>query len=290
MVGFGPLIGTEWLAANLAAPDLRIFDVTVFLHPHPEGRGYRVESGRERFLQGHIPGSVFLDLIDELSSPGGGLPFTMPLPELAAEKLGAAGIGAETRVVAYSMGSVMWATRLWWMLRSLGFDRAAVLDGGFAKWRREGRPVSSEVSTYPPAKLPISPRPSLWADLSEMRRVAAEGRGCTVNALSPEVYRGEKNVYGRPGHIPGSHNVFYDSLLDPESGIFRPIAELRERFANTGALASPRVITYCGGGISATMDALALTLLGHPDVAVYDGSMSEWARYPELPLTLGSEP
>jgi thiosulfate/3-mercaptopyruvate sulfurtransferase len=285
----GPLVGTEWLAANLGAPELCVFDVSVFLHPQPEGRGYRVESGRDRFLQGHIPGAAFLDLVDDLSEPGSGLPFMMPSVEIAAQKLGAAGIGADTRVVTYSAGSVMWATRLWWMLRSLGFDRAAVLDGGFGKWRREGRPVSSEVSTYPPAKMPISPRPSLWADLSEVR-LASEGRTCTVNALSPEVYRGEKNVYGRPGHIPRSHNVFYDSLLDPESGIFRPIAELRERFARTGALASPRVITYCGGGISATMDALALTMLGHPNVAVYDGSLSEWVRNPELPLTLGSEP
>ena len=290
MVELGPLVGTEWLAANLGAADLRIFDVTVFLYPDPEGGGYRVESGRERFREGHIPGSVFLDLIEELSAPGSNLPFMMPSPELAAEKLGAAGIGADSRVVVYSTSSVMWATRLWWMLRSLGFDRAAVLDGGFAKWRREGRPVTREASTYPPANMPISPRPSLWVELSEMRRVAAEGRACTVNALSPEVYRGEKNVYGRPGHIPGSHNVFYDSLLEPQSGTFLPIAELRERFAAIGALASPRVITYCGGGISATMDALALTLLGHRDVAVYDGSMSEWVRHPELPLTLGSEP
>jgi thiosulfate/3-mercaptopyruvate sulfurtransferase len=290
MAELGPLVGPDWLASNLGARDLRIFDVTVFLHPNPEGRGYRVESGRERFGEGHIPGAVFLDLIQDLSAPDSRLPFMMPPAEVAAAKLGTAGIAADSRVVAYSAGSVMWATRLWWMLRSLGFDRAAVLDGGFAKWRREGRPVTREASTYPPAILTISPRPSLWVDLAEMRRVVAEGRVCTVNALSPEVYSGEKNVYGRPGHIPGSRNVFYDSLLDPESGTFRPAAELRERFARSGALSSPRVITYCGGGISATMDALALTLLGHPDVAVYDGSMSEWVQHPELPLTLGSEP
>jgi len=290
MAEFGPLVGTEWLASNLGAPDLRIFDVTVFLHPNPEGHGYRVESGRDRFGEGHVPGSAFLDLIKDLSAPDSRLPFMMPPAEVAAQKLGAAGIGADSRVIAYSTGSVMWATRLWWMLRSLGFDRAAVLDGGFAKWCREGRPVSREASGYPPARMPISPRPSRWVGLSEMQRVVAEGRACTVNALSPEVYSGEKNVYGRPGHIPGSHNVFYDSLLDPESGTFRPAAELRERFTNSGALASARVITYCGGGISATMDALALTLLGHPDVAVYDGSMSEWVQHPELPLTLGSEP
>ncbi len=290
MTDLAPLVGTEWLAENLGAPDLRIFDATVFLYPNPEGRGYRVESGRERYREGHVPGSAFIDLIEELSDPGAGLPFMMPPPEVAAEKLGAAGIGPDSRVVAYSAGSVMWATRLWWMLRTLGFGRAAVLDGGFAKWRREGRAVTGEPSTYRPSRMPVSPRPSLWADLSEMRQVAAEGRACTINALSPDVYSGEKNVYGRPGHIPGSHNVYYDSLLDPQSATFRPVAELRERFASTGALASPRVITYCGGGISATMDALALTLLGHPNVAVYDGSMSEWARRPELPLTLGTEP
>ncbi len=290
MTELGPLVGTEWLATNLGAPDLRIFDTTVFLYPNPDSRGYRIESGRGRYLEEHIPGSVFLDLIEELSTPGAGLPFMMPPPEVAAEKLGAAGIGADSRVVVYSAGSVMWATRLWWMLRSLGFDRAAVLDGGFAKWRREGRAVTREGSTYPPARMPISPRPSLWADLSEMRKVSAEGRACTINALSPDVYSGEKNFYGRPGHIPESHNVFYDTLLDPQSGLFRPLGELRERFASTGALASPRVITYCGGGISATMDALALTLLGHPNVAVYDGSLSEWARHAELPLTLGDKP
>jgi thiosulfate/3-mercaptopyruvate sulfurtransferase len=286
----GPLVSTEWLATHLGAADLRVFDVTVFLYPNPEGRGYRVESGRDRFRESHIPGSVFLDLVEDLSALGTGLPFMMPSPEIAAEKLGAAGVGADSRVVAYSAGSVMWATRLWWMLRSLGFDRTAVLDGGFGKWRREGRPVTREISTYPRARMPISPRPSLWADLLEMRRVAAEGRTCTINALSPDVYSGEKSVYGRPGHIPGSHNVFYDTLLDPQSGIFLPLDELRKRFTSTGALASPRVITYCGGGISATMDALALTLLGHRNVAVYDGSLSEWARHAELPLTRGAEP
>jgi thiosulfate/3-mercaptopyruvate sulfurtransferase len=289
MAELAPLVSTEWLTSNLAAPDLRVFDVTVFLQPNPGGRGYRAESGRDRFREGHVPGAVFLDLIQDLSAKSA-VPFTMPAPEVAAEKLGAAGIGADTRVVAYSAGSVMWATRLWWMLRSLGFDRAAVLDGGFAKWRREGRPVGAEATTYPAARLPIRPRPALWADLDEMRRVVADRGACTVNALSAEVYRGDKNVYGRPGHIPGSHNVFYDDLLDPESGTFRPLAELRDRFAKTGALASPRVITYCGGGISATMDALALTLLGHPNVAVYDGSMLEWAAHPELPLTMGAAP
>lgn len=289
MSSIGPLVGTEWLAAHLESPELRIFDVTVFLHPNAEGRGYRLESGLERFREGHVPGAAFLDLIADLSEPGA-LPFMMPRPEVVARKLGAAGIGGDSLVVAYSTGSVMWATRLWWMLRSLGFDRAAVLDGGFAKWTREGRPVTREESRAAPATMPIRPRPSLWADLAEMRSVAAGGGACTVNALSPEVYRGDKNVYGRPGHIPGSRNVFYDDLLDRHSGAFLPVAELRERFARIGALESPRVIAYCGGGISATMDALALTLIGHPNVAVYDGSMSEWARHADLPLTLGGEP
>jgi len=112
---------------------------------------------------------------------------------------------------------------------------------------------------------------------------------CTINALSPAVYSGEKNMYGRPGHIPGSRNVFYDSLLNADTGIFRAPAQLKPLFEAVGAYQKPRVICYCGGGISATMDALALVMTGHPDIAVYDGSMMEWVADPALPLTLGSE-
>jgi thiosulfate/3-mercaptopyruvate sulfurtransferase len=113
---------------------------------------------------------------------------------------------------------------------------------------------------------------------------------CTINALSPEVYRGDKNMYGRAGHIPGSHNVFYNTLLNPADGTFLPPADLKLRFDEVGAFGRPRVIAYCGGGISATMDALALTLAGHPDIAVYDGSMMEWVADPALPLHCGATP
>ena len=123
-----------------------------------------------------------------------------------------------------------------------------------------------------------------------MLNMIETGSPVTINALSPEVYSGDKNQYGRPGHLPGTHNVFYGSLLDPDSGEFLPAEQLRPLFADSGALTAERVVTYCGGGISATMDCLALTLCGQGNIGVYDGSMSEWVRDESLPLKLGDAP
>lgn len=286
----GPLISTDWLQANLADPALRVVDATVFLHINQPGPGYTPESGRAKWAEAHIPGANFVDLLGDFSDPTAGVPFMMPPPDKFAALAGAHGIGDDTAVVIYSAGSIMWSTRLWWMLRSVGFDNAGILDGGFEKWRREERPLTAEVTKHPPATLTVRPRPRLWAGRDDMLAAMQDPAVCTINALSPEVYRGDKNMYGRAGHIPGSHNVFYNTLLDGSAGTYLPVPTLKERFDTCGAFSRPRVIVYCGGGISATMDALALTLAGHPNIAVYDGSMWEWVSDPELPLSLGAEP
>ncbi|MGD9604500.1 MAG: sulfurtransferase [Gammaproteobacteria bacterium] len=283
------LISTEWLARNLEAPALRVYDATVFLHINNPGPGYTPESGREKWRAAHVPGADFIDLLGEFSDQNSPVRFTMPSPARFAELAGAIGIGDDTAVVLYSAGSVMWSTRVWWMLRSIGFDNAGILDGGWEKWQREGHPVSAEHRPYPRATLTPRPRPGLWADRDDMLKVMNNPAVCTINALSPEVYRGDKNMYGRPGHIPGSHNVFYNTMLDPANGTYLSPPELKSRFDAVGAF-DRRVVVYCGGGISATMDALALTLAGHPDVAVYDGSMMEWVSDPALPLNLGAAP
>ena len=128
----------------------------------------------------------------------------------------------------------------------------------------------------------------MWASRTEVEASIESASVCTLNALAPDSYDGSStHHYGRPGHIPGSHNVFYDTLLDPDDGTFLPPEQLALLYRESKALDSERVINYCGGGISATMDALALSLLGHPDIAVYDGSMTEWAADPELPLVTG---
>jgi thiosulfate/3-mercaptopyruvate sulfurtransferase len=281
------LVSTGWLAEHRTDPDLRIFDVTVHLRPSTSGGPYRIESGRADYEAGHVPGAGFLDLPGELSDTDSPLAFTMPPVEKLARALGAAGVGAGSRVVAYATTSPMWATRLWWMLRACGFDNAAVLDGGLAKWKAEGRPVEAGESRYPPAELTLAARPELWADKAAVLAAVGDGAVCTLNALSPSVHRGEGETnYGRKGHIAGSRNVPYAALLNPD-GTWREDAELRALFEAVGALRRPRVICYCGGGISATMDALALTRLGHPAVAVYDGSMSEWSRDPAMPMEVG---
>lgn len=280
------LVSTAWLGDHLGDPDLRIFDVTVHLRPAPPA-AYRIESGRADYEAAHIPGAAFLDLARDLSDPDGATPFTMPSLARLAEALGAAGVKRGARVVAYATTTPMWATRLWWMLRSSGFDDAAVLDGGFAKWRAEDRPVEAGERSYPPAALSLTARPGAWAGKAAVLAAIGDGGVCTINALSPSVHSGESETnYGRKGHIKGSRNVPYAALLNPD-GTYRDDADLRPLFDAVGALQRPRVICYCGGGISATMDALALTRLGHPSVAVYDGSMSEWSRDPDLPMETG---
>ena len=281
------LVSTDWLAENLENPELRLFDVTVHLRPASPGP-YTIEGGKADYLAGHIPGAAFMDLAGDLSDHDALLPFTMPSLDRLALALGEAGVKQGTRVVAYTTTSPMWATRLWWMLRASGFDEAAVLDGGYAKWVAEGRTVEAGEGRYAAGELELSARDGAWADKAAVLEAVGDGAVCTINALSPSVHNGESATnYGRKGHIKGSRNVPYAALLKPD-GTYRDDAELRELFAAAGALQRSRVICYCGGGISATMDALALTRLGHPAVAVYDGSMSEWSRDPEMPMESGA--
>lgn len=282
------LISAQHLAARIGEHDLRIFDCTVHLRPDPP-RTYRIESGREDWLQTHIPGAGFLDLPGDLSARGSGLSFTMLPPAEAARAFGAAGVVDDTHIVLYSSSHPMWATRVWWMLRSLGVH-AIVLDGGLTAWSQAGLPLESGGTTFPAGTLTAHPNPALWADRDAVLARIEDGATCTINALSPAMYRGDgPQNYGRPGHITGSVNVPYAALFDPETQTYLDADTLRAHFDAVGAF-DRRVICYCGGGISATCDAFALTRLGHQDVSVYDGSMSEWVRDPELPLTVGEQP
>lgn len=281
------LVSTDWLDAHLHDPALRIYDVTVHLRPATPGP-YTIESGRGDYEAGHVPGAAFLDLVADLSDTTTDIPFMMPPADHLARALGTAGIARGARVVFYSAASPMWATRAWWMLHSMGFGDVAVLDGGFAKWKAEGRPVTTGRQSYAPAALSLTADPAAWADKYAVLEAIGDQAVCTINALSPEVFSGEAATnYGRKGHIPGSKNVPYASLLNAD-GTFKSAAELRPLFEAVGALARPRTICYCGGGISATMDALALTRLGVRNIAVYDGSMWEWSRDPALPMETGA--
>jgi thiosulfate/3-mercaptopyruvate sulfurtransferase len=281
------LVETDWLAAHLHDPGVRLLECTVFLHPLPEGN-YRVESGRAAWEAGHIPGSGFVDLPHDLSDRGSSLRFMMPPVAQFEEAMSCSGVGDGVRVVLYDRAVNMWAARVWWMLRAFGFDNAAVLNGGWKKWTLEGRPVSTEPDACAAKRFVARPRADVFADKNGVLAALGDRATCLLNALTDEQHRGTGGVtYGRPGRIAGSRNVPARDLVDPKTHAYLPADALRARFVASGALDADRVVTYCGGGIAASSDAFVLALLGHERVAVYDASLSEWATDPTLPMETG---
>ena len=282
------LAETDWLAAHLGDPNLIVLDGTVHLIPDPKIT-YTVKSGREDFEKGHIPGAQFVDLQADLSAPHPKLRFMLPSAEAFAAAMGRFGVGEKSRVILYSTTTPQWATRIWWMLRNYGFDNAAVLNGGFQKWAREGRPVETgPAPRHVPARFVVREDRRLMVGKEAVQGAIGDSATCTINALSADQHAGSGgNVYGRPGRIAASVNVPAASLIDPQTGAFLPATALRAKFDAVGAFDKARVVTYCGGGIAASADALALVMLGHPDVRLYDASMSEWANDPALPMECG---
>ncbi len=277
-----PLVEPEWLEAHLDDPNLRVVDATVQvkLWPFPH-----IRSGRRGFKREHIPGAAFADLL-EISDPNAPpYTFTMPTAERFADQMGQLGIGEGTRVVLYDSRENMWAARLWWMLRTFGFDDAAVLNGGWTAWQLEGRPISAKPCAYPAATFTPRIRPELIVNKGEVLSAIEDPATCIVNALGRRQHRGERKEYGGRGHIPGAKNVTAWEILDRNTMRYRPVEELRKLFRPI--LAAERVITYCGGGIASSSDAFILHLLGHQNVAVYDGGLIEWAADSSLPLVLG---
>ncbi len=289
----GALIETAALEQSLGAPGLRIVDCTTWLKPAEPGDDapYRVVPGRAEYDEAHIPGAVFLDIQGDISDPETRLKFMAPSAGRFAEAMGALGIGDTSRVVLYSAGSIMWATRVWWMLRAFGFEGAAVLDGGWEKWKAEGRPVSSAPAQYPPARFTASLAPGRFVDRDHVLSRLEDGGAAMVNALAPAFHLGEgPSRYGRPGRIPGSVNVPAASLLDPSNGAFVALDEARRLHEEAGIGRDRHVIAYCGGGISATVGLFLLHQLGHDDLTLYDGSMGDWAPDPALPIETGPQP
>lgn len=279
----GPLVSTQWLAQHLDDPDIAILDATVLLSPPSTAGGrWTVGSSREAHDALHIPGSHYADLISEFSAPVG----RFPRPDLAlfASSVERLGIGPDTQVVIYDRTSSIWAARLWWVMRSFGLDQAAVLDGGFSLWKAEGRPTSRKLSRIRrgPAFIPQD-RPQWFVDRNQVLATVQQG-ACLVNALDASDFDAtETSNYARPGRIPGSINLPASSLIEPSSGRFFPVPVLQQKFADV--LSHPgRKVLYCGGGIAACADALALNLLGEHDVAVYDASLEEWAADMSLPM------
>lgn len=280
------IITAAELEPRLGQPDLRIYDCTIHLdYEVGTGRPYSVRSGRADFETGHIPGSSYLDIQTDLSIDESPYRFTLPEPADLAQRFARSGVSDGARVVLYTRDKMQQATRVWWLLRYLGFDNAAVLDGGWTKWRNDGRPIETGAGRrYPAADLTARPRPGLFVDRAEMLVAIGDDGTCTLNALGAELHSGADARYGRPGRIPGSANVPAAQLLDPETQELLPLDQAAAIMQSVGASPDKRILNYCGGGIAATLDAFVQHQLGYQDIAVYDNSMSEWATDETLPI------
>jgi thiosulfate/3-mercaptopyruvate sulfurtransferase len=273
------LVSTEWLSQNLNEPDLVVLDCTVLIEQNEDG-SFKAESGRAAYENGHIPTAGFADLKGDLCDGESPHDYALPEPERFAEVMGALGVGEDSRVVVYDATGSAWAARVWWMLRWIGFDRAAILDGGLGAWQAEGRLLSTEAPAHPAKMLTAEPRWELIADRDAVL-AALEDESVQLIDVMPEAhYRGEMAMYDRPGHIPSAINIPVTGLVD-ESGHFRPLDELA---AMHDLDLDARVITYCGGGIAASSNAFVMTRLGFTNVAVYTASLQEWAADPDLPM------
>jgi thiosulfate/3-mercaptopyruvate sulfurtransferase len=275
------LVSTRWLADHLADPDLRIIDASWYL---PDmGRNARAE-----YDAAHIPGARFVD-IDDLSDNRSPLPHMAPPVEKFMSRMRGMGIGDGHQVVVYDGMGIFSAPRVWWLFRLMGKTDVAVLDGGFPKWRAEGHPVEDLPPVTRDRHITVQRQAHLVKDVSQVAAAAKLGDWQIVDARSAPRFRGEvpePRPGLRAGHIPGSVNLPYANLLNPD-GTMKSDAGLRAALAEAGVDLDKPVITTCGSGVTAAIISLALERLGHRRHALYDGSWSEWGMYPDLAVEKG---
>ena len=277
-----PLVSTDWLAAHLDDPKVRVVDASFKMPgilPLP----------KDDYVAAHIPGAVFFD-VDAVSDHGNPLPHMFPSAEQFGRDVGGLGIGNDDTVVVYDAGGWVAGPRAWWMFLSYGHDRVRVLDGGLKKWRAEGRPVQSGAVTPDPVTFKASFDPERVRNIQQMIDNVAGGAEQVIDARSGERFEGrvaEPRPGLRSGHIPGSRNLPYNNLFDPDTGAMKPLEELRKAFSAAGVDLDKPVVTSCGSGVSALVLTLALYRLGVRGIALYDGSWSEWGLLDGPPIATG---
>lgn len=276
------LVSTDWLAAHLASPDIRVVDGS-FKMP-----GLR-PTAQEDYRSRHIPGAVFFD-IDDIAADGTSLPHMLPPPEKFAARVRKLGLGDGHRIIVYDSAGLMSAARIWWMFRTFGHRDVAVLDGGLPKWLAEGRPVDDALPSLGARHFTPHFSTMMVRDKAQMKANLASRREQVLDARAAARFDGSVDdpwPGRRRGHIPGSLNLPFDRLLDPQTRTLLPAERLAELFAGAGVDRTQPVVATCGSGVTACVLAFGLHLLGHHDVAVYDGSWAEWGLPGDTPVESG---
>lgn len=275
------LVSSEWLYDHLNDPDLIVLDCSV--ETLETEHGLNNISGFAGYLGEHIPGAGFADLKGGLSDSSNPIEFTPPSAELFCEEMSKLGVGDDSKVVLYDRSIMAWASRIWWMLKWVGFDNAALLDGGLSGWKSAGRTVEKGPVDCKMNVLTPNPRPHLIANRDEVLLAIDDGAVCLVDTMPKEIFEGGQQMYARPGHIKSAINLPALSALD-ESGHFKQRVALEELYQ--GVDREKRQITYCGGGILASQSAFVMQLIGFSDVAVYTASLQEWATDLSNPMEI----
>jgi thiosulfate/3-mercaptopyruvate sulfurtransferase len=278
----GPLVTTQWLAAELGKPDLIVFDATKYLPNEPK-------DGRTEFLRAHIQGARYFD-IDQIADPDTDLPHMVPTAGRFARLMAELGVSNASRIVFYDQKGLASAARGWWLMGLFGHDNAAVLDGGLPKWLKEGLATQDG---EPAAPQPATFRPDLRAGqlrgVGDMLRNVTTQTETVLDARAAGRFTGaipEPRAGMRSGHIPGSVSLPYTDLLHAD-GTFKPEDEVRARFAAAGIDGSKPIVTSCGSGVTACILTLGLRIAGFPEGAVYDGSWTEWGGRSDTPIEVG---
>lgn len=274
------MVSTVWLAERLDDAGLRIVDATLPKVGQPG-------QGRDSYAAGHIPGAVFFD-INAIADPDTDLPHMLPSPAAFAEAAGALGLDRQATIVVYDAHGIYSAPRVWWSLRAMGYPSVAVLDGGLRKWRAEGRLTETSEARPQPVTLQPAFDADLVANLAAVREVLEDGQAQVVDARPAARFRGEApepRAALRSGHMPGALNLPFDAVVSSD-GTLKSATELAQVFSHVD-LGRP-IVTTCGSGVTAAVLALALARLGRPDVAVYDGSWTEWAGRDDTPVVTGA--
>ena len=276
------LVETDWLASHLDTPGLVILDGSMHL---PTAK----RNARAEYLAGHIPGALFFD-IDDIADKSSPLPHMLPSAELFASRMKKMGVGDGMYVVAYDSEGLYSAARVWWMFRAMGHEEVRVLNGGLKKWRAEGRALEDgEPRRRSERHFTARLNAELVRDFADVKGLIGSKAAQIVDARAAARFEGsvpEPRAGLRSGHIPGSRNLPFASLLEAD-GTLKGAPELRAIFAKAGVDAGKPVVASCGSGVTAGVIALALAVLGRPDAAVYDGSWTEWGGNPALPIETG---